>query len=137
MKSYAYFEKILAKRGLTSYMVSKTTGIPFTTFYKWKHGQAVPKWDKMCRIANCLSVPGDVLDAEDFYSCGRSVWRPFSSDFLPDAGADILVSANGRVWIDRLVKDKAGELGLESKIRMDDAVWGALPEPWEQDADDE
>lgn len=53
---YEKYLKLLKERGLTSYVVSKATGIPGSTFSDWKSGRSIPKVNKLLKIANYLGV---------------------------------------------------------------------------------
>lgn len=56
VKLYSKFEKMLQKKGITTYRVSKDTGIPANTFSDWKHGRSNPKVDKLKILANYFGV---------------------------------------------------------------------------------
>lgn len=86
--SYANYEAILKMKNITSYKVSKATGISPSTFTDWKNRRSAPKADKIKLIADYLNVTmeqllGDDLsnvlsiaspDAEDFYDrCNKLV----------------------------------------------------------------
>lgn len=60
MTMYDNFIKIAKSRGLTTYKVSKATGISGATFTAWKNGDYTPKLDKLKLIADCLKV--DIKD---------------------------------------------------------------------------
>lgn len=48
---YSVFEQLLQKSGLSTYRVSKDTGIAQSVFSSWKNGISTPKQDKMKKIA--------------------------------------------------------------------------------------
>lgn len=55
------YNELLNQRGLTSYRVSKETGIPYATLSDWKNGKSTPKIDKLIIIANYLKVPVSIF----------------------------------------------------------------------------
>ena len=55
-KSYLKFEKILGKKGITSYRVAKDLGISPMLLSDWKMDKSKPKLDTMVAIANYLNV---------------------------------------------------------------------------------
>ena len=55
------FEKLLQERGITSYKVSKETGIGRSTFTDWKNGRSVPGTDKLMKISEYLGVSIEYL----------------------------------------------------------------------------
>jgi transcriptional regulator with XRE-family HTH domain len=61
---YAKFDKILRKKGITAYAVSKGTGIPGSTFSDWKSGKSSPKVDKLIKIADYLGIELEELIRE-------------------------------------------------------------------------
>nr|WP_308743254.1 helix-turn-helix transcriptional regulator [uncultured Anaerocolumna sp.] len=58
---YEIFEQLLQKHGITTYKVSKDTGISQTTFSNWKSGRSTPKQDKMQILADYFGVTVDYL----------------------------------------------------------------------------
>ena len=61
MTIYENFVKILNSKGLTTYRVSKGTGISAATFSSWKNGSYTPKLDKLKLIAEFLNVDINAL----------------------------------------------------------------------------
>lgn len=61
---YANFDRIRKQRGLSAYAVSKSTGIPQSTFSDWKKGKSSPKVEKLIKIAECLGVSLEELIKE-------------------------------------------------------------------------
>ena len=53
---YEKFAQLLQERGITSYRVSKDTGISQSTLSDWKNGKSAPKLDKLQRIADYFGV---------------------------------------------------------------------------------
>lgn len=53
---YKKFEKLLKKKGVTAYKVSKETGISQSSFSDWKQGKSNPKIDKLKILANYFGV---------------------------------------------------------------------------------
>lgn len=62
---YEIFEQLLQKHNISSYKVSKDTGISQTTFSNWKKGNLTPKYDKMQIIANYFNVTVAYLNGEE------------------------------------------------------------------------
>jgi len=58
---YDKFRQIIDEKGITPYKVAKATGIPQTTFSRWKFGVCKPKYDKLKKIADYLSVSVEEL----------------------------------------------------------------------------
>lgn len=53
---YERFVQLLQEKNITTYRVSKDTGIHQTTFADWKSGKSSPKVDKLQIIANYFNV---------------------------------------------------------------------------------
>lgn len=53
---YSIFEELLQKYGVSTYKVSKDTGIAQSVFSSWKNGVSTPKQDKMQIIADYFNV---------------------------------------------------------------------------------
>lgn len=53
---YNKFVQLLQKNEVTTYKVSKATGIAQATFSDWKHGKCKPKADKLAKIAKYFEV---------------------------------------------------------------------------------
>lgn len=64
---YQRFVQLLQNKGVTSYRVSKDTGISQTTLSDWKTGRAKPKVDKLMLLAKYFNVPIEFFlgDEED------------------------------------------------------------------------
>lgn len=58
---YSIFEKLLQKHGVSTYKVSKDTGIAQSVFSSWKNGISTPKQDKMQKIADYFNVSLEYL----------------------------------------------------------------------------
>lgn len=58
---YAVFVALLQKYGISTYKVSKETGISQTTFSNWKSGRSNPKLEAMQKIATYFGVTVDYL----------------------------------------------------------------------------
>ena len=54
---YIKYERLLKERQITSYKVSKDTGIPTATLSDWKTGRSKPKIDKLKILADYFGVP--------------------------------------------------------------------------------
>lgn len=60
-KMYSIFEELLQKHGVSTYKVSKETGIAQSVFSSWKNGISTPKQDKMQKIADYFNVSVEYL----------------------------------------------------------------------------
>ena len=60
-KMYSIFEELLQKYGVSTYKVSKDTGIAQSVFSSWKNGISTPKQDKMQIIADYFNVSIDYI----------------------------------------------------------------------------
>lgn len=58
---YEVFEKLLQKFGVTTYQVSKSTGISQSTFSNWKARRNLIRGDKAKKIADYFGVSVDYL----------------------------------------------------------------------------
>lgn len=58
---YEVFEKLLQKFGVTTYQVSKATGISQSTFSNWKQRRNLIRGDKAKKIADYFGVSVDYL----------------------------------------------------------------------------
>ena len=58
---YSIFEELLQKHGVSTYKVSKETGIAQSVFSSWKNGISTPKQDKMQKIADYFNVSLEYL----------------------------------------------------------------------------
>ena len=58
---YSIFEELLQKYGVSTYKVSKDTGIAQSVFSSWKNGISTPKQDKMQIIADYFNVSIDYI----------------------------------------------------------------------------
>ncbi|MGO5550056.1 helix-turn-helix domain-containing protein [Lachnospiraceae bacterium LCP19S3_B12] len=56
MFSYKKYAELLAKNNISSYKVSKDTGLYSPLFSEWKSGKSVPKVDKIKIIADYFDV---------------------------------------------------------------------------------
>ncbi|WP_373264513.1 helix-turn-helix domain-containing protein [Hungatella hathewayi] len=54
---YKKFERLCEKKGVTSYKVSRDTGIATATLSDWKNGRSKPKVDKLKILADYFGVP--------------------------------------------------------------------------------
>lgn len=62
---YEKFRQLLQIKGVSTYKVSKETGISQQTFSKWKNGISTPKTDKLQKIADYFGVTLDYLTGND------------------------------------------------------------------------
>lgn len=58
---YEIFEELLVKNNVSTYKVSKETGIAQSVFSSWKNGISTPKQDKLQKIADYFHVTVDYL----------------------------------------------------------------------------
>lgn len=58
---YEVFEKLLKEKGVTSYRVSKDTGISQATLSDWKNGKSKPKADKLKTLSEYFGVSIEVF----------------------------------------------------------------------------
>ena len=58
---YSIFEELLQKYGVSTYKVSKDTGIAQSVFSSWKNGVSTTKQDKMQIIADYFNVSIEYL----------------------------------------------------------------------------
>lgn len=58
---YSIFEELLQKYGVSTYKVSKDTGIAQSVFSSWKNGISTPKQDKMQILADYFNVSIEYL----------------------------------------------------------------------------
>lgn len=56
MFSYKKYAELLAKNNISSYKVSKDTGLYSPLFSEWKSGKSIPKVDKIKIIADYFGV---------------------------------------------------------------------------------
>lgn len=75
---YDIFEQLLQERGITSYKVSKDTGVTQSTLSDWKRGRSTPKTDNMKKIADYFGVTIDYLmTGEDDSDKTSEYWEDF------------------------------------------------------------
>lgn len=58
---YEIFEQLLQKFNVTSYKISKETGVTQTTLSNWKNGKSTPSTANMQKIADYFNVSIDYL----------------------------------------------------------------------------
>lgn len=58
---YEIYEQLLQEHGITSYKVSKDTGIAQSVLSSWKNGNSKPKPDKLKKIAEYFNVSIEYL----------------------------------------------------------------------------
>mgnify|MGYP004517466613 CR=1 FL=1 len=64
-KMYSIFKQLLQTKGVSTYKVSKETGVSQQTFSSWKNGISTPKVDKLQKIANYFGVSLEYLMGKD------------------------------------------------------------------------
>ena len=62
---YSIFVELLQRNGVSTYQVSKATGIAQSVFSSWKNGISKPKADKLKKIADYFGVSTDYLLGRD------------------------------------------------------------------------
>ena len=62
---YSIFVELLQRDGVSTYQVSKATGIAQSVFSSWKNGVSKPKAGKMKKIADYFGVSTDYLLGRD------------------------------------------------------------------------
>ncbi len=62
---YSIYEKLLIDNNITSYKVSKDTGISTSTLSDWKTGRSVPKLDKLKKLADYFGVTLNYLIGDE------------------------------------------------------------------------
>lgn len=55
------FKQLIQKSGLSSYQISKDTGISESLISQWRSGRQLPKYDSLNILANYFNVSGDYL----------------------------------------------------------------------------
>lgn len=97
---YEIFEKLMKEKGVRPFDVAKATGITPSTFSDWKKGRAVPKTEKLKKIADYFGVPLGYLTG--------------ANDPSLDVPYDLLLSLNGdpdrRVVVEKLKDVKPKDL---------------------------
>lgn len=63
--SYEVFARLLQKKGVKAFDVSKATGVSTTTLSAWKRGTYTPKRDKLRLIADYFGVSLEYLETGD------------------------------------------------------------------------
>lgn len=62
---YSIFEQLLQNNGISTYKVSKETGISQSVLSAWKTGISTPKQDKLQKIADFFGVTVDYLTGRE------------------------------------------------------------------------
>ena len=125
---YERFEQLLQENDVSTYKVSKATGIAQSVFSAWKKGISTPKTDKLQRIADYFHVPlsylvGDVdyrdddatisSDLNAFKAYVKSVgWNVFSG--RNKTGENYYVISNGQISVNVAIDQF---VDFENKIR--------------------
>ena len=74
---YEIFSTLLQKNGVTSYKVSKETGVSQSTLSDWKRGLSTPKLDKLQKIADYFGVTVNYLmTGEDSIESPKAALTP-------------------------------------------------------------
>lgn len=68
---YNRFKKLLAEHRITTYRVSKDTGISANTFTDWKNGRSKPKVDKLLILASYFGVTIEYFLTEGNEPCKK------------------------------------------------------------------
>lgn len=56
---YSQYKELIDRKGISSYRVSKDTGIPYSCLSDWKKGRSKPKIDKLILLSDYFKVPLD------------------------------------------------------------------------------
>lgn len=122
---YEKFEKLLKEKNLSTYRVSKDTGITSSTFADWKSGRSVPKLPKLQKIADYFGVPvsyfTDEEPKEDTFSARdqRDIKRTL------DKTLEALSSGEALMFDGEPIDEETTELlksSIENSIRMAKAL---------------
>lgn len=83
---YEKFSKLLQEKHLSTYRVSKDTGISQQTFSDWKIGKSKPKLDKLQKIADYFGVSVEYFttDKEEQKNIPPKTERDIVMDFVND-----------------------------------------------------
>lgn len=106
---YKKFSKLLQDRQLSTYRVSKDTGISQQTFSDWKIGKSKPKLDKLQKIADYFDVPVDYFLDND------------NNDKKADIKKLTPINDDRREFYENLAKLSSDDLGI-----VEDLVKGLL-----------
>lgn len=80
MVKYSKFKDLLEERDVSSYAVSKATGISQSVLSDWKNGKSIPKLDKIHRLADYFGVSTSYF--EDGESSRKEVEQDAESLFI-------------------------------------------------------
>lgn len=61
---YQIYAALRDRKGLTDYAVAKQTGIPVSTFSRWKHGVSQPNFYKIRTLSEFFGVPIETFAKE-------------------------------------------------------------------------
>ena len=70
---YELFQKLLDSKGIKASVVSRETGIPYSTFSDWKAGRYTPKADKLKKIADYFGISVNYFLCNDMNTSDDSV----------------------------------------------------------------
>lgn len=123
---YSIFEELLQKYGVSTYKVSKETGIAQSVFSSWKNGISTPKQDKMQKIADYFGVSVDYLisgkeNAEKKESTLRPKDERDIAKRLEDTLSDLENAQDTLMFSGEPLDDETKELlkaSLENSIRI-------------------
>lgn len=68
LKSYEKFTEIISNKNISTYRVSKETGVSLPIFTSWKKGKSRPNIDNLKKIADFLNVPVETFTNENITS---------------------------------------------------------------------
>lgn len=66
MIKYSKFKELLDSKGLSSYAISKATGISQSVLSDWKNGKSTPKLDKLKILSEYFGVSPSYFDDNDW-----------------------------------------------------------------------
>lgn len=101
LKSYEIFEKLLKENNITSYRVSKDTGISSATISAWKKELYEPKRDKLQKIADYFNKDIELFYSKPIAETYATIEENVSSKKIPKDLKKLLrdeeIALNGRV----------------------------------------
>lgn len=107
-KMYSVFEKLLQKYGISTYKVSKETGIAQSVFSSWKNGISTPKQDKMQKIADYFHVSVEYLITGEEKEGGE---KYYLNDETADIAQQIFENKELKVLFDAAKDAQPEDLG--------------------------
>lgn len=94
---YEIFEQLLQKYGVSSYKVSKETGVTQTSLSNWKSGRTSPSVKTLQKIADYFNVSLEYLMTGEEKECGE---KYYLNDETARVAQDIFENKDLRVLFD-------------------------------------